>query len=186
MLLEGASRKHRSARADELLTLVGLKERADHRPDSMSGGEQQRVAIAVALANEPARILADEPTGELDTTTAHEIFELLRDVNQRLGVTIVVVTHDPLVSEQVSRTVAIRDGRTSTETLRRRAQTDEGDHHVIAEEYAVLDRVGRLQLPRQQMEALGLQRRVRLVLQDDHIEIWPATSPTTLGEENGR
>ena len=190
MLLEGASRKHRSARADELLTLVGLKERADHRPDSMSGGEQQRVAIAVALANEPALILADEPTGELDTTTAHEIFELLRDVNQRLGVTIVVVTHDPLVSEQVSRTVAIRDGRTSTETLRRRAQTDAGDHHVIAAEYAVLDRVGRLQLPRQQMEALGLQRRVRLVLQDDHIEIWPDFTPPAAapndGEEAGR
>jgi DNA-binding transcriptional regulator/RsmH inhibitor MraZ len=85
----------------------------------------------------------------------------------------VVVTHDPLVSEQVSRTVAIRDGRTSTETLRRRALTDEGDHHVVAEEYAVLDRVGRLQLPRAHVEALGLQRRVRLVLQDDHIEIWP-------------
>jgi ABC-type lipoprotein export system ATPase subunit len=190
MLLEGTGRKARSARAEELLTLVGLKERADHRPDSMSGGEQQRVAIAVALANEPALILADEPTGELDTATAHEIFDLLRDVNQRLGVTIVVVTHDPLVSEQVSRTVAIRDGRTSTETLRRRAQTDAGDHHVIAEEYAVLDRVGRLQLPRQQMEALGLQRRVRLVLQDDHIEIWPDFTPpaaaTTDGEESGR
>jgi ABC-type lipoprotein export system ATPase subunit len=173
MLLEGVSRKKRRARSTELLDLVGLTERAEHRPGTLSGGEQQRVAIAVALANEPAVLLADEPTGELDTTTAHEVFELLRDVNRRLGVTILVVTHDPLVSDQVSRTIAIRDGRTSTETLRRRALNEAGDHHVIAEEYAVLDRVGRLQLPRAQIEALGLHRRVRLVLEPDHIEIWP-------------
>jgi putative ABC transport system ATP-binding protein len=173
MLLEGVSRRERRERSTELLQLVGLADRADHRPGMLSGGEQQRVAIGVALANAPALILADEPTGELDTTTAHEVFDLLRDVNRRLGVTILVVTHDPLVSDQVSRTIAIRDGRTSTETLRRRALTDAGDHHVIAEEYAVLDRVGRLQLPRAQVEALGLRRRVRLVLEDDHIEIWP-------------
>jgi ABC-type lipoprotein export system ATPase subunit len=173
MLLEGGSARARRERANELLEVVGLKDRADQAPGTLSGGEQQRVAIAIALANEPALILADEPTGELDTTTAREIFELFRDVNHRLGVTIVVVTHDPLVSEQVSRTVAIRDGRTSTETLRRRALTEAGDHHVIAEEYAVLDRVGRLQLPRSHVDTLDLKRRVRLVLQDDHIEIWP-------------
>ena len=173
MLLEGISRKRRRARATELLELIGLADRADHRPGMLSGGEQQRVAIAVALANEPAVILADEPTGELDTATAHEVFDLLRDINRRLAVTILVVTHDTLVSDQVSRTIAIRDGRTSTETLRRRALTDAGDHHVIAEEYAVLDRVGRLQLPRALVDALGLHRRVRLVLEPDHIEIWP-------------
>ena len=173
MLLEGMSRKKRRARATELLELTSLTDRADHRPGMLSGGEQQRVAIAVALANEPALILADEPTGELDTATAHEVFDLLRGVNRNLGVTILVVTHDPLVSDQVSRTIAIRDGRTSTETLRRRAMTEAGDHHVIAEEYAVLDRVGRLQLPKALVEALGLRRRVRLVLEPDHIEIWP-------------
>ena len=176
MLLEGISRKRRRARSTELLELIGLADRADHRPGALSGGEQQRVAISVALANEPALVLADEPTGELDTATAREVFDLLRDVNRRLGVTILVVTHDPLVAEQVSRTIAIRDGRTSTETLRRRALTDAGDHHVIAEEYAVLDRVGRLQLPRALVEALGLHRRVRLVLEPDHIEIWPDAS----------
>jgi putative ABC transport system ATP-binding protein len=131
------------------------------------------VAIAVAVANRPAVLFADEPTGELDSVTAHEVFELMRTVNRDLGVTIVVVTHDPVVSEQVSRTVAIRDGRTSTETLRRRAATSEGGHHVISEELAVLDRVGRLQLPPSHVEALGLRRRVRLVLEDDHITIWP-------------
>ncbi|HTK45071.1 MAG TPA: ABC transporter ATP-binding protein [Patescibacteria group bacterium] len=182
MLLEGVSGKRRRARSAELLELTGLSDRADHRPGMLSGGEQQRVAIAVALANEPAVILADEPTGELDTTTAHEVFDLLRDVNRRLGVTILVVTHDPLVSDQVSRTIAIRDGRTSTETLRRRARTEAGDHHVIAEEYAVLDRVGRLQLPRAQVEALGLRRRVRLVLEPDHIEIWPDATASSDGD----
>ena len=118
-------------------------------------------------------LFADEPTGELDTTTAHEVFDVLRTVNKELGVTIVVVTHDPLVSEQVSRTIAIRDGRTSTETLHRRAISEAGDHHVVSEEYAVLDRVGRLQLPRAYVEALGLERRVRLTLEPDHISVWP-------------
>jgi len=179
MLLEGVPQGRRRARSAELLELISMPDRASHHPGMLSGGEQQRVAIAVALANEPALILADEPTGELDTTTAHEVFDLLRDVNQRLGVTIVVVTHDPLVSDQVSRTIAIRDGRTSTETLRRRSATEAGDHHVIAEEYAVLDRVGRLQLPRALVDALHLQRRVRLVLEDTHIEIWPDADPTT-------
>jgi hypothetical protein len=89
-----------------------------------------------------------------------------------MGVTIVVVTHDPLVSEQVNRTVAIRDGRTSTETLRRRDTSSEGGH-FMSEEYAVLDRVGRLQLPHAYMEALGLERRVRLSLEADHITVWP-------------
>jgi ABC-type lipoprotein export system ATPase subunit len=173
MLLEGLERPERERRASELLGLVGLADRQEHRPERLSGGEQQRVAIAVSLANQPSVLLADEPTGELDTATAHEVFDLLRTVNQELGVTIVVVTHDPLVSEQVNRTIAIRDGRTSTETLRRREVSETGDHEVIAEEYAVLDRVGRLQLPRSHVEALGLERRVRLALEPDHISVWP-------------
>ena len=173
MLLEGISADKRQARAAHLLDLVGLADRGDHRPDRLSGGEQQRVSIAVAIANRPAVLFADEPTGELDSETAQQIFDLLRSINQELGVTIVVVTHDPLVSERVTRTIAIRDGRTSTETLRRAAISDAGEHHLVAEEYAVLDRVGRLQLPRAHVEALGLHRRVRLVLEDDHITVWP-------------
>jgi ABC-type lipoprotein export system ATPase subunit len=174
MLLQGLGGDERRSRARELLSLVGLEERADHRPERLSGGEQQRVAIAVALANRPAVLLADEPTGELDSDTAQQVFELLRRLNRELGVTIVVVTHDPLVSERVQRTIAIRDGRTSSETLRRAAVSDAGVHHVIAEDYAVLDRVGRLQLPPAHVEALGLHRRVRVVLEEGHISIWPA------------
>ncbi len=173
MILDGRAGRVRRERSHELLALVGLAERADHRPDRLSGGEQQRVAIAVALANEPQVLLADEPTGELDTDTSTEIFQLLRHVNREVGTTIVIVTHDPLVSEQVQRTVAIRDGRTSSETLRRSAVSDDGDHHVIAEEFAVLDRAGRLQLPRAHVEALELERRVRLRLEPDHIGVWP-------------
>jgi ABC-type lipoprotein export system ATPase subunit len=171
MTLDG--RKGRTERARNLLELVGLGPRADHRPERLSGGEQQRVAIAVALANEPEVLFADEPTGELDTATSTEVFGLLRRVNEELGTTIVIVTHDVLVSEQVQRTVAIRDGRTSTETVRRSSYSETGEHTLVSEEFAVLDRAGRLQLPKAHVAALGLKDRVRLRLEDDHVEIWP-------------
>jgi ABC-type lipoprotein export system ATPase subunit len=171
MVLDG--RRNRRQRAAELLELVGLGNRRRHRPIHLSGGEQQRVAIAVALANEPAVLLADEPTGELDSATSAEIFAVLRGVNEKLGTTVVVVTHDALVMQQVPRTVAIRDGRTSSVTLRRSETSHEGDETFITEEYAVLDRVGRLQLPRGHIEALGLRDRVRLRLEDDHVGVWP-------------
>ena len=116
--------------------------------------------------------LADS-TGELDTATSAEVFGALRDVNRDLGVTIVVVTHDPTVSGQVERTVAIRDGRTSSEVLRRTATADDGGEHVIAEEYAVMDRAGRVQIPADYREALALTRRVRLALEPDHVTIRP-------------
>src|SRR3954465_12436081 len=159
MILDGVPDRARMSRARELLHEVDLEDRADHRPDRLSGGEQQRVAIAVALANGPGVILADEPTGELDGTTAAEVFALLRRVNAELGTTIVIVTHDALVSEQVQRTVAIRDGRTSTETVRRSAWSDTGGPTLVSEEFAVLDRAGRLQLPKAHVAALGLQDR---------------------------
>lgn len=171
MILSGV--RDRRARASELLDLVGLADRAGERPEHLSGGEQQRVAIAVALANRPPVLLADEPTGELDSVTSAEVFALLRQVNAELGTTIVVVTHDPQVSEQVQRAVSIRDGRTSTETFRRQAMNEEGDHEVTHEEFAVLDRAGRLQLPRAHVEALELRNRVRLRLEDDHVGVWP-------------
>ena len=173
MTLDGGSARYRKRRAMELLEQVGLAERHDHKPGELSGGEQQRVAIAVALSNDPRILFADEPTGELDSTTSAEIFEVLRQLNESRGVTVVVVTHDPLVAEHVNRTVAIRDGRTSSEVLRRTEMGVDGNHEVIAEEYAVLDRVGRLQLPTDYVDALRLEKRVRLTLDDDHINVWP-------------
>jgi ABC-type lipoprotein export system ATPase subunit len=172
MTLSGARRRERRERAMELLEVVGIADRAHHRPGQLSGGEQQRVAIAVALANNPSVLLADEPTGELDSATAEEVVGVIRRVNVELGVTGVIVTHDALVSNQVDRTIAIRDGRISTETLR--ARDVDG---VISQEYAVLDTAGRLQLPEHYVTSLELRRRVRLELERDHVGVWPEHTP---------
>nr|WP_314149857.1 ABC transporter ATP-binding protein [uncultured Leifsonia sp.] len=163
----------RERRSAELLDLLEVSHCADRLPTEMSGGEQQRVAIAVGLANDPRVLLADEPTGELDEATSAEVLEAMRGVNRELGVTTLIVTHDPAVSDHVARTVQIRDGRTSTEVLRRRGVTAEGDEHVVAEEFAVLDRVGRLQLPQEYLTTLGMRERVRLALEPDHVGVWP-------------
>ncbi|MEU6252253.1 ABC transporter ATP-binding protein [Streptomyces sp. NPDC047043] len=170
-------RRSQSERALELLQLLDVADCRDRRPHQMSGGQQQRVAIAVALANNPAVLLADEPTGELDSHTAEQVFAAFRTANERLGTTIVIVTHDQAVAGQVRRTVAIRDGRTSTEVLRR-SEVDETTGHetVVAREYAMLDRAGRLQLPAEYTEALGMRDRVALELEPDHIAIWPDDS----------
>jgi len=173
MSLDGLSGRRRRNRAMELLDQVGLADRSTHKPGQLSGGEQQRVAIATAVANAPTIIFADEPTGELDTGTGSEVFEVLKTMNTEHGVTIVVVTHDPLVADHVDRTVAIRDGRTSSEVLRRTEVNEEGEHRIVAEEFALLDRVGRLQLPSEYVDVLELQRRVRLTLDPDHINVWP-------------
>jgi ABC-type lipoprotein export system ATPase subunit len=175
MKLAGQGRKARHARAAELLEVLGVAHCTRRRPDQMSGGEQQRVAIATAIANKPSVLLADEPTGELDSVTAESVFAALKTANTDLGVTVLVVTHDPGVSSNVRRVIAIRDGRTSTETLRH----DDGDGSALghAIEYAVLDRAGRLQLPRDMTDTLGMRDRVRLNLEPDHIGVWPDQRP---------
>ncbi|GAA2141396.1 ABC transporter ATP-binding protein [Actinomadura napierensis] len=169
MRFAGRSRRERATRAADLLGMLGVGECAGRRPAELSGGQQQRIAIAVAVANEPHVVLADEPTGELDTATAAEVFAALRRVNREFGTTAVIVTHDAGVSEQVDRTVGIRDGRTSSEVRRR----DAADGTRTAEEYAVLDRAGRVQLPRGFTETLGMRDRVRLALESDHVGVWP-------------
>jgi len=168
--------KARRSRADELLELVGMTHGADREPARLSGGEQQRVAVAVAVANDPEVLFADEPTGELDEATGAELFATLRAINAELGVTIVVVTHDQAVAGQVHRVVAIRDGRTASEVRRTARTAADGSTELVSEEYAVLDRNGRMQLPAPFVEALELRDRVRLTLEPDHVQVRPGAA----------
>jgi putative ABC transport system ATP-binding protein len=173
MRLSHLAHRERGRRADELLEALGVAHCADRTPDQLSGGEQQRAAIATALANRPRVLLADEPTGELDTAAASDVFTALQTVNTDLGVTILLVSHDPAMAARVRRTVAIRDGRTSTELLRHATTDESGNAALHAVEYAVMDRAGRVQLPREMTRPLGMRNRVRLEATPDHIGVWP-------------
>ncbi|WP_343901615.1 ABC transporter ATP-binding protein [Arthrobacter rhombi] len=173
----GGDASHR--RALELLDLLDVAHCADRRPTELSGGEQQRVAIAVAITNAPQVVLADEPTGELDEETSSDVLEALRQVNRELGITTLIVTHDPAVAEHVQRTVEIRDGRCSTEVLRSTSVSAAGVTTRTAEEFAVLDHAGRMQLPSDYVSALGLRDRVRLALHPDQVTVRPGDATTT-------
>jgi ABC-type lipoprotein export system ATPase subunit len=176
MRLSSLGRRERQRRASALLDTLGIAYCADRTPDRLSGGEQQRAAIATALANEPEVLLADEPTGELDSATAQDVFSALQTANTELGVTVLVVTHDPAVSSQVRRTIAIRDGKTSSETIRHSATDEQGETTLHAREYATLDRAGRVQLPRDMVRRLRMRNRVELQEETDHIGVWPDQS----------
>jgi len=165
----------REKRALELLDVVGLADRADFRPERLSGGEQQRVALAVALANNPSLLLGDELTGQVDSQSAMRVIDALQAINQAYGTTVIFVTHDPLVASRVDRVVTIRDGRASTEIRRRRDQKNDGVHE---QEWVILDRVGRLQLPRAYVNTLEMQERVRVHLEPDHVSVWPQDAHT--------
>lgn len=176
LAVAGSPRRTRRARADGLLGVLGIGELGDRRPAELSGGQQQRAAIAVALANEPEVLFADEPTGELDEASSEVVFASLREINDELGTTVLIVTHDEDVSRQVRRTVQIRDGRLSTEVHREQRVDEHGEERTHAREYAVLDRVGRLQLPEEYLSALALKDLVRLELEEDHVEVHPTTT----------
>jgi putative ABC transport system ATP-binding protein len=177
MRLSSLGRRARQRRAALLLDTLGIAYCADRTPDRLSGGEQQRAAIATALANQPQVLLADEPTGELDSSTAQDVFAALQTANTELGVTVLVVTHDPAVSSKVRRTIAIRDGKTSSETIRHAATDELGETTLHAREYATLDRAGRVQLPRDMIRHLGMRNRVELQEEPDHISVWPDQPP---------
>lgn len=190
MLLQG--QKQRRERALELLEAVGLSHRINSRLDQMSGGEQQRVAIAISLANNPSILLADEPTGSVDTKTSDQILGVFKKLNKEKGITIVIVTHDLRLAKQIDRVIAIRDGRTSSEIIKKThaeimsesagwgndslPQENEAPagEEFVSEELIVLDRTGRLQLPKEYLEALEIKggSRVKADLDKDAERIY--------------
>jgi ABC-type lipoprotein export system ATPase subunit len=181
ILLQGRRKRHRAL---DLLEAVGLSHRRNNKLNELSGGEQQRVAIAIALANQPRLLLADEPTGSVDTKMANQILDLFRELNRSFGLTVVIVTHDPLLAKKVDRVVAIRDGKTSSEILRRKSYQEElleleqgilaaeEDSHV---EYAVVDKAGRLQIPANFLDSIGASgtNKVRVAIEDGRIVLLP-------------
>jgi ABC-type lipoprotein export system ATPase subunit len=196
-VLGGVDSARRARRAQELLELVGLGGMGKKRPNQLSGGEQQRAAIAVALANEPKLLLGDEPTGELDSISAGEILTLLRTLNRQLSLTIIIVTHDVAIAALVDRTIAIRDGRTSTETVRREAPLEKVSEHILAasaiiglpsethRESILIDRTGRLQLPKEALEGISFNGRAEVRIVNDHVELWPLGTDINDASQDG-
>lgn len=179
-------KRGRVSKALELLEMVGLSHRKNNKLSQLSGGEQQRVAIAIALANNPKILLADEPTGAVDTKTANQVLDVFRSMNRALGVTIVIVTHDRNIAAKVDRVVAIRDGRTSSEFIRRKSYAEEleemkngllfnGGEGGTHEELAVLDKAGRLQIPEEYIEAMGLKgkNKIKVIYEEGKILLVP-------------
>lgn len=176
MSLSGSHKKR--ARAQELLEMVGMGTKRHSRMNMLSGGEQQRVAIAIALANKPQLLLADEPTGSVDMKTADYIFDVFTELNKN-GQTILIVTHDVALSKKVRRVVAIRDGKISSERVLKEAYAERLKESSIdwrqedtQEEYAIVDRVGRVQIPAELMENMGLKgNKVSISMRDGNVVI---------------
>lgn len=170
--------KKKKEKATELLEMVGLSHKRHSRLNMMSGGEQQRVAIAIALANSPKLLLADEPTGSVDAKTANYIFDVFTELN-RNGQTILIVTHDTTLSKKVKRVVAIRDGKISSERILKEKYADRLKETNIdwktedtQEEYAIVDKAGRVQIPREILTSLELKdNKVKLEHTDGKVVI---------------
>ncbi len=187
----GERGKRQRERALELLEMVGMSHKKDSRLNQLSGGEQQRIAIAIALANRPKILLADEPTGSVDTKTGNYILDVFRELNRNLGLTIVIVTHDRMLSKKVSRVVAIRDGKTSSEMIVKQSYADRldsiGAFEEAHDEYAVLDKAGRVQIPREYLDGLGIHgNKVRMELENGRIIIGAPKEETGEEPENDR
>ena len=171
--------KERHERAIELLTLVGMVHKKDSRLNQLSGGEQQRIAIAIALANRPKLLLADEPTGSVDQKTSDAVLDVFRKLNTELGITIVIVTHDINLAKKVNRVVMMRDGKTSIERIMKEEYVKENLHGFIEEdtheEYAILDHAGRVQIPREMLDEIGVDsKKIRMSVDGDKIVITKA------------
>ncbi|MCM3079397.1 ABC transporter ATP-binding protein [Brevibacillus invocatus] len=177
MLIAG---QRKCDRAGELLEIVGLGHRKKNKLNELSGGEQQRVAIAIALANQPKLLLADEPTGSVDSRTAAMILDLFQELNRSMGLTVVIVTHDLEIARKVDRVVAIRDGKTSSEILRRSSAGEEGEETGRSdievethEEWAVLDQAGRIQIPQEYLQEIGADGKMKIELEEGRIVLYP-------------
>ena len=171
--------KERHERAIELLTLVGMAHKKDSKLNQLSGGEQQRIAIAIALANRPKLLLADEPTGSVDQKTSDAVLDVFRKLNTELGITIVIVTHDINLAKKVNRVVMMRDGKTSIERIMKEEYVKENLHGFIEEdtheEYAILDHAGRVQIPREMLDEIGVDsKKIRMSVDGDKIVITKA------------
>lgn len=173
-----SSTKKKKEKAIELLEKVGMGAKKRSRMNMLSGGEQQRVAIAIALANSPKLLLADEPTGSVDVKTANYIFDVFTELNKG-GQTILIVTHDVALSKKVKRVVAIRDGKISSERVLKEAYADRLQESSIdwrqedtQDEYVILDRAGRLQIPAEFLESLQLKdNKVSIGMHDGKVVI---------------
>lgn len=174
------NRKNKKEWALELLELVGMSHRKNNRLQQLSGGEQQRIAIAIALANEPKLLLADEPTGSVDRKTADYIYDLFVRLNREKGQTIVIVTHDTTLAKKVKRVVAIRDGKISSERILKEQYSDLSQAAAVnwqeleetQEEYAIVDRAGRVQIPRDLLDKLELPgNKVKVSMQEEKIQL---------------
>jgi putative ABC transport system ATP-binding protein len=182
------SQRQKREWSSELLNSVGMYHRKDHKLTQLSGGEQQRIAIAVSLANKPVLLLGDEPTGEVDSVTAQVIMDTFRRLGKLMDITIIIVTHDPRIAGQVDRVVSIRDGKISTETIRQVNPVEEhldeqtgsdekaakdNKLNVSFQEFVVLDSAGRLQIPKEIREELGIGKRAEMEMGDGCIIIRP-------------
>jgi ABC-type lipoprotein export system ATPase subunit/bifunctional DNA-binding transcriptional regulator/antitoxin component of YhaV-PrlF toxin-antitoxin module len=186
MTLAGLFGRKKRQRVQQLLEIVGLWDRRKHRLSELSGGEQQRVAIAVALANNPKLLLADEPTGEVDVKTAEAIYKIFRNLQSELKLTTIIVSHDVKIGKQVDRVIAIRDGRIASELVRQNRDTKplKWNPNLTSAaspldhiELTVVDSAGRLQIPKDLRQQFGIQHRVRLDVTPEGVLIRP-TAPT--------
>lgn len=179
MNFTGMSAKEKKEWAMELLEMVGMSHRKDSYPRKMSGGEQQRIAIAVALANKPVILLADEPTGAVDSKTSNMIQDLFRKLNREMGITIIIVTHDMKLANKVDRVVMISDGKISTEKIMKdkyREQIDSIESEELGddshEEYAVMDKARRVQLNEEMLREAGIDtNKVKVKVEDGRVII---------------